>query len=148
MCCVLRELFDLEQIHDNSGTNFNKKQCSRQLQCEVPCGTGNVINSFLFINSSLSSLSSTNHAVHQDGGGSSCRGGLRQGEGGWGRGKGAGDISIQLPYTALSHGASPKRDFAQQRLSTTKSAQKAVREHGCLTRLRHACKTDINFSNQ
>ncbi len=48
----------------------NKKQCSRQLQCEVPCGVGNVINSSLFINSSLSSLSSTSHAVH--GGGGSC----------------------------------------------------------------------------
>ncbi len=41
---------------------LNKKQCSRQLQCEVPCGVGNVINSSLFINSSLSSLSSTSHA--------------------------------------------------------------------------------------
>ncbi len=40
---------------------------SRQLQCEVPCGIGNVINPSLFINSSLSSLSSTSHAVHKGG---------------------------------------------------------------------------------
>ncbi len=39
----------------------NKKQCSRQLQCEVPCSVGNVVNSSLF-NSSWSSLSSTSHA--------------------------------------------------------------------------------------
>ncbi len=67
----------------------NKKQCSRQLQCKVPCGIGNVINSSLFINSSLSSLSFTSHAV-QGGGflplvGGSClwQGGscLQQGEG-------------------------------------------------------------------
>ena len=45
----------------------NKNQCSRQLQCEVPCGVGNVINSSLFIKSSLSSLSSTSHAVHRGG---------------------------------------------------------------------------------
>ncbi len=38
---------------------MNKKQCSRQLQCEVPCGVGYVVNSSLFINSSLSSLSPT-----------------------------------------------------------------------------------------
>ncbi len=43
--------------------NINKKQCSRQLQCKVPCGISDVMNSFLFINSSLSSLSSTSHAV-------------------------------------------------------------------------------------
>ncbi len=61
---------------------WNKKQCSRQLQCEVPHGIGNVINSSLFINSSLSSLSSTRHAV--------CRGGSGRvrgvGEEGGGRG--------------------------------------------------------------
>ncbi len=50
-------------------TNSNKKQCSRQLQCEVPCSVGNVVNSSLFINSSLSSLSSTNHAVRGGPGG-------------------------------------------------------------------------------
>ncbi len=75
----------------------NKKQCSRQLQCEVPCGVGNVINSSLFINSSLSSLSSTSHAICRGssyGGGSGCKG-VWAGAGGWGRG--AGDISIQLP---------------------------------------------------
>ncbi len=38
----------------------NKKQGSRQLQCEVPCA-GNVVNSSL-------SLSSTSHAVHRGGG--------------------------------------------------------------------------------
>ncbi len=51
----------------------NKKQCSRQLQCEVPC-IGNVINSSLFINSSLSSLSSTSHAACWPQGGGCLRG--------------------------------------------------------------------------
>ena len=64
----------------------NKKQCSRQLQCEVPC-TGNVVDS------SLSSLSSPP--------------GGPVGEGGLAGGRGAGDISSTLPYTALPHGASP-----------------------------------------
>ena len=32
-------------------------------------------------------------------------------KGGWGQG--TGDISVQLPCTALPHGASPKKDFAQ-----------------------------------
>ncbi len=58
----------------------NKKQCSRQLQCEVPCGVGNVISSSLFINSSLSSLSSTSHAV--------CRGAWGAWVGGGGLGEG------------------------------------------------------------
>ncbi len=80
-----------------------KKQCSTQLQCEVPCA-GTVVNS------SLSSLSSTSHAVHRGGGlaigGSRC-GEVWVGEGGWGRGRveGVGDISSTLPYTALPHGA-------------------------------------------
>ncbi len=64
---------------------------TRQLQCEVPCGVGNIVNSSLFINSSLSSLSSTSHAVHrgepvQRGGGS----GRGRGRGGGGRGGGRG----------------------------------------------------------
>ncbi len=46
------------------------------------------------------------------GGGSSGGGGSGSG-GGSGRGEGAGDISVQLPCTALPHGASPQRDFAQ-----------------------------------
>ncbi len=55
----------------------NKKQYSRQLQCEVPCDVGNVIDS------SLSSLSSTGHAVHRGGGPASGRGeGGLVGEGG------------------------------------------------------------------
>ncbi len=85
----------------------NKKQCSRQLQCDVPCGVGNVINSSLFIKSSLSSLSSTSHAGPPPSGG-----GVWQGRGsgrgrGLGEGEGAGDISSTLPYTALPYGASP-----------------------------------------
>ncbi len=52
-CCV-----DLRTRHIS-----NKKQCSRQLQCEVPCSVGNVANSSLFINSFWSSLSSASHAV-------------------------------------------------------------------------------------
>ncbi len=68
----------------------NEKQCSRQLQCEVPCSVSNVINSSLFINSSLSSLSSTSHAV---GGGPAMGGsgkgrGVGEGEGVRGRGQG------------------------------------------------------------
>ncbi len=54
---------------------MNKKQCSRQLQCEVPCA-GNVVNS------SLSSSSSTSHAVRR-GGGSSLWG-VQAGGGGQG----------------------------------------------------------------
>ena len=63
----------------------NEKQCSWQLQCEVPCSIGSVVNSSLFINSSLSSLSSTSYAVRRLGlaaggvwlwgGGSVCAGG-------------------------------------------------------------------------
>ena len=66
----------------------NKKQCSRQLQCEVPCA-GNVVNS------SLSSLSSTSHAVFRgvqpwgsSQGGSGRGGGLGRGRGLRGRGQG------------------------------------------------------------
>ncbi len=43
-------------------------------------------------------------------GGPAGGGGLGEGVGG---GEGAGDISPTLPYTALPHGASPQRDFAQ-----------------------------------
>ncbi len=46
-------------------------------------------------------------------------GGCPAGGGGLGEGEGAGDISSTLPYTALPHGASPKRDFAQSRVSVT-----------------------------
>ncbi len=77
-------------------------------QYEVPCSVGNVINSALFINSSWSSLSSTSHAVFGGGfgcgGGSGCKGGLATGGSGggrWSRGRGGGDILVQLPYTAL-----------------------------------------------
>ncbi len=64
-------------------TAGNEKQCSRQPQCEVPCSVGNVVNSSLFINSSLSSLSSTSHAVHGGsvGGGSGHGGSGRRGGG-------------------------------------------------------------------
>ncbi len=37
---------------------------------------------------------------------------------GLGEGEGAGDISSNLPYTALPHGASPQRNFAQSSLRT------------------------------
>ncbi len=97
----------------------NKKQCSRQLQCEVPCDVGIVINSSLFINSSLSSLSSTSHAVQggvfQLQGGPTVRGGLGQGGLGEGEGEGeGGDISSTLPYILHHHVVlPPKKDFAQ-----------------------------------
>ncbi len=70
---VSRSKLHLGEAHKNE----NKKQCSRQLQCEVLCGVDNVINSSLFINSSLSSLSSTSYAIQRGGG--SC---LWQGGGG------------------------------------------------------------------
>ncbi len=60
----------------------NKKQCSRQLQCKVPCRP--VMSSILPCPPYLL-----------------CRGG------GPGKGEGAGYISSTLPYTALPHGASP-----------------------------------------
>ncbi len=56
--CVMRCVFP----------QVNKKQCSRQLQCKVPCSIGNVVNSAWFSNTYLSSLCSTSHAVQ--GGGS------------------------------------------------------------------------------
>ncbi len=64
----------------NGCETVNKKQCSRQLHCEVPCNVANVINSSLFINSSLSSLSSTSHAVRSGG----LAAGVQVGGGGWG----------------------------------------------------------------
>ncbi len=50
------------------------------------------------------------------GGGGFSHRGFTQGEGvgEGGLGEGAGDISSTLPCTALPHGASPQRDFAQQ----------------------------------
>ena len=66
----------VEQSHGR-----NKKQCSRQLQCEIPWA-GDVVSSSLFVNSSLSSLSSPR-------GGPSGGGGLLGG-GGSSRGRGQG----------------------------------------------------------
>ncbi len=72
-----------------------------QLQCKVPCGISNVIDSSLFINPSLSSLSSTSHAaccpwagvwhggLPLAGGSGRGKGGL-VGGGGSGRGRGCG----------------------------------------------------------
>ncbi len=83
------------------------------------------MNASLFINSSLSSLSSTSPAVCPGGflplvagsGGGGClaggleslRGrGVSQGEGeGIGEGERVGDISVKLPYIVLPHGALP-----------------------------------------
>ncbi len=81
---------------------------SAQGNCSAKSLAGNVVDS------SLSSLSSTSHAV--------LRGVWGQGGSGWGKGvregglreEGVGDISSTLPYTALPHGALPQRDFAQQ----------------------------------
>ncbi len=83
----------------------NKKQCSRQVQSEVPCGVGNVINSSLFITSSLSSLSSTSHAVWgglAGGGGSSGGRGVWQGEGLSGRGGGQATFQSSC-HTRMNH---------------------------------------------
>ncbi len=65
-------------------------------------------------NSSLSSLPSTSHTVHGEGG--LVGEGVQQGEGmGVGGGEGAGDISSTLPYTALAHGASPLKGLRTTR---------------------------------
>ncbi len=74
-------------------TPQNKKQCSRQLQCEVPCSVGNVVNSSLFINSSLPSLPSTSHAACYlwEGGGVWPRG-IWIGGSGWVGGSGWGGV--------------------------------------------------------
>ncbi len=90
---------------------LNKKQCSRQLQCQVPCGVGDDVNSSLFINSSLSSLSSTSHAVNGGGlWGVWLRGGGGQVGGSMG---GRGHFGPAAIHCTLPHGASPQRDFAQ-----------------------------------
>ncbi len=99
ICCITLPVCKSDTIR-----LINKKQCSRQLQCEVPCGIGDVVNSSLFINSSLSSLSSTSHAVYRgshlwQGGGVCLQQGGFASSGGRGahRGRGTGDISVQLP---------------------------------------------------
>ncbi len=111
----LRQLLSLEHV--------NKKQCSRQLQCEVPCA-GNVVNS-----SCLLVLSSPRGGGGVGGGGGSSRGsgrgrgpgrmrGLGGRRGGWGRGRGLGEGegAFHLPCHVLHYHMvlRPKRDFAQQ----------------------------------
>ncbi len=91
-CCDIMFLWCEDYIE-------NKKQCSWQLQCEAP-SAGNVVNSSLFVNSSMSSLSSTRHAT--------CGGG-RPGGGGQG--------TFHPPCHILHHHIVlrpwPLRDFAQ-----------------------------------
>ncbi len=54
ICILFVFCYFLYQKKLKQGQNLqNKEQCSRQLQCEVPCGVGYVINSSLFINSSI-----------------------------------------------------------------------------------------------
>ena len=85
------------------GATGNETRSSVQGNCSAKSLAGNVADS------SLSSLSSP------QGGGSGRvgEGGPAGGEGSsggmgvWQGGGGAGDISVQLPYTALPHGASP-----------------------------------------
>ncbi len=80
---------------------------SAQGNCSAKSLVGNIVDS------SLSSLSSTSHAMGRGGGlgPGNLGGGQFWGQGvGRGRGfrkEGAGDISSTLPYTALPHGASP-----------------------------------------
>ncbi len=110
LICIYKDIIGLTW-EQNCTIMVNKKQCSRQLQCHDSCGVGNVINSSLFINSSLSSLSSTSHDAFcpqgrrpTSGRGSRLRQGgshLPWGEGGLVGGRGQMDISVQLPYTAL-----------------------------------------------
>ncbi len=71
---------------------LNEKQCSRQLQCEVPC---------------TATVASHNPAECLALPGCTALYSLNIGGGGGVRG-GAGDISSTLPYTALPHGACPK----------------------------------------
>ena len=124
-CCITRYV----------PVDQNNEQCSRFSSAKSLAG--NVVDP------SLSSLSSTSHAGHGGGvqwgrevqwgrglgegvgGGGGGLGawrrvrGFGEGEEGWGRGRGLGegrgpgDILSTLPYTALPHGASPQRDFAQ-----------------------------------
>ncbi len=94
----------------------NKKQCSRQLQCKVPCA-GNVINSSLFINSSLSSLSSTSHAV--------CRGGLAMGGFGYRGGRGGGRGRGRGHFIYLAMYCTTTWYFALKGLRTMKDFEQA-----------------------
>ncbi len=90
------------QIKLSFGKLMEKQmRSSAQGNCSAKSLAGNVVNS------SLSSLSSTSHAIH----GGSKGGGSRGGGSGKGlvrgvKGEGAGDISSTLPYAALPHGAS------------------------------------------
>ncbi len=68
------------------------------------------------------------------GGGGSGRGGGPVGKGsgrvsGVWQGEGAGDISVQLPCTALPHGASPLRDFAQSDEASRTSMHRHTHTH-------------------
>ena len=82
------------------------KHCSRQLQYEVPCGVGNVINSSLFTNSSLSSLSSTRYAVRRGQGVPTFGRGfhLWWGRGGLAGGGGRGHFSTAAIYCTTTWG--------------------------------------------
>ncbi len=95
---------------------INKMQCSRQLQCKVPCSVGGVINSSLFIESSLSS---TNHTVH--GGGLPPVAGSRVPRGGWGR----GHFSPAAIYCTTTWCFAPKglRTIKDSRLGKTVSSE-------------------------
>ena len=84
----------------------SETRSSAQGNCSEKSLAGNVVDS------SLSSLSSAGGGGLDAGGGVQGQG-VWAGAGGLGEGEGARDVSSTLPYTALPHGASPKRDFAQ-----------------------------------
>ncbi len=114
-CLLLQTFgnFTLRKLFDMCRCEMNKKQCSRQLQCEVPCGIGNVINSSLFINSSLSSLSSTSHTVHEE---SHLWWGVLPSAGGGGGGSGRGEG--QGTFQSSCHNCIITWCFAQEGLRT------------------------------
>ncbi len=86
---------DRHQHHDDRATSrlllcvTNQKQCSRQLQCEVPCSIGNVVNSSSFLNSSILVLLVFHQSCCLLGGGVQVGEGVSgRGRGVWGRGQG------------------------------------------------------------
>ncbi len=124
-------------LHNHLHFCFKKQEAVlKATAVRSPLPAGHVIDS------SLSSLSFPCVCVW--GGSSEGRGvqwgegvqqgdGVGEGEGVGGRGRGAGDISSTLPYTALPHGASPQRDLAQSHRKQQKGPSQTKPSAGTLT---------------
>ncbi len=100
-CCDLLCACKISQLYSYLDWKVNASKCDFNgvLGSEIPLSTGG--GSRLWRGSGVQRPAG-------GGGSGGVRGGLAGGGGGGsGRGEGAGDISFQLPYTALSHGASP-----------------------------------------